>query len=317
MRRIVISVVICTHNRSHSLRTALGSFAHLRVPRDIEWEVVVVDNNSTDDTRAVVEAFSDAQWINLRYVQEPRIGLSYARNRGIEEAAGDVVSFIDDDVILDQGWLAAVHEAFSLYPAACVTGRVLLQPGLPKPAWWHDQYDEILGEFDRGSRIILSRALSGDVMGIGANLSFQSRVFKQHGLFRTDLGRQGKKLLMGEESEYYDRLRQKGELVVYYPHALLYHAPNTARFTRRYVRRWYFRIGQWEESYGRLQERAVAKLLGLPRWRYRMTVGNLLRSLFAYMAGRERDGFRNEIQAIQFLGSLYGTVERRFRKCAP
>lgn len=100
-----ISVILCTYNRAQSLVNALESVATQTLPESVEWEVLVVDNNSRDQTRDVVEDFCRRHTPRFRYVFEPNQGLCYARNSGVREARGDVLAFVDDDVTVEPGWL--------------------------------------------------------------------------------------------------------------------------------------------------------------------------------------------------------------------
>src|SRR5215469_11293809 len=103
-----ITVILCTYNRCQSLRKALESIAASRLPESIEWEVLVVNNNSKDQTREVVEEFCRAYPGRFRYLFEPKQGKSIALNTGIREAKGEVLAFMDDDVIVEPTWLRNV-----------------------------------------------------------------------------------------------------------------------------------------------------------------------------------------------------------------
>lgn len=109
-----ITVILCTYNRCESLAKALESAAALRLPESVEWEVLVVDNNSTDQTREVVEAFCRRHTGRFRYLFERQQGKSYALNAGIREAGGNVLAFTDEDVTVEPPWLknltAALHD---------------------------------------------------------------------------------------------------------------------------------------------------------------------------------------------------------------
>ena len=97
-----ISIIICTYNRSESLKRTLQSLKEMSVSDDIEWELLIVDNNSTDNTREAVNDFTKTSGLNCRYVFESKQGLSNARNRGVKEACGEIIAFTDDDVIVDK-----------------------------------------------------------------------------------------------------------------------------------------------------------------------------------------------------------------------
>ncbi len=304
------SVIVCTHNRSASLHATLQSLAGLQAPGDLAWEALVVDNGSTDRTAETAAGFRPALPI-LRYLYEPEKGLSRARNAGIRRARGSVLAFLDDDVRVDPRWLQALRDAYRRYPAACVSGRVLLAPELCRPAWWDARFDAPLGKFDRGSSVMLSTQAGGALLGIGANISFRRDVFERHGLFRTDLGRQGSKLLMGEETELCARLRRHGELIVHYPDALVLHAPDVTRFTKGYVRRWYFRIGEWRAPEVLQAEEHLPRILGVPRWRYRQALADAAATLRHACAGRRDAAFVHQVAVVEFLGTLSAALRRR------
>ena len=100
-----ISVILCTYNRCQSLAKTLESIAVSVLPESVEWEVVVVDNNSKDQTREVIEDFCRRNAGRFRYIHESQQGLSHARNAGIREARGEILAFTDDDIIVDNKWL--------------------------------------------------------------------------------------------------------------------------------------------------------------------------------------------------------------------
>ena len=115
------SVIIPTYNRSHSLARALRSLSELDFPRD-QWEVVVVDNNSTDDTKQIAEAARSSMALNLRYVKEERLSFTVARHTGAAAAEGDILLYIDDDVTVETGWMKAVIEGFQSDSKAGMVG---------------------------------------------------------------------------------------------------------------------------------------------------------------------------------------------------
>lgn len=308
----MLSVIICTYNRSESLRRTLKSLEAMSVPPDLSWELIVVDNNSKDDTRATVEDFARTSGLNVRYFFEPEQGLSHARNTGVRESKGNLLSFIDDDVVVAKDWLVEIRKAFDDYHAACVGGRILLKDDVRKPEWWDERHDGPLGAFDIGDCVILAKANRPRMVGIGANISFRRSVFKKCGVFRTDLGRVGKRLLMGEEVELCERLVEKGETVIYYPKAVVYQCPSHERMTRQYLRRWYFRMGEFY-SYldDATQNNGIPKLFGVARWKYRLALGNLIKAFILPLKGRPKDAFCCQLELILFIGNLFGSVRKK------
>lgn len=273
-----ISIIICTYNRAESLRRTLASIAEMVIGGNPGWEVIIVDNNSSDHTKSVAYQFMSGSLPNARYVFEPDQGLSHARNKGIHVAKGKIISFLDDDVIVDGNWLMSVAHGFELYDPMVLGGRVLplIEGGLPS---WFPANHNPLGAFDLGTSIIVSDSAPGGVIGIGANMSFKKQVFERYGLFDPALGRVGTKLVMGEETELCRRIQNNGHNCIYYPDALVHHCVLPERLTKKYLRKWYFYMGQW---YAFADEKDWAKgilILGVPRWMY----AKMVEDFFAYL----------------------------------
>jgi glycosyltransferase involved in cell wall biosynthesis len=134
---VFVTITIQTYNRSGMLAQTLESLRLLRCPEAVDYEILVVDNNSNDDTPEVIRRYGEVLAPRLRSVFEPRQGLSHARNRALAEAKGEIVSFIDDDVAVDPNWLGAVCDAFAKHSASVVGGRSYLIYPTPqgRPAW--------------------------------------------------------------------------------------------------------------------------------------------------------------------------------------
>src|SRR5579872_592596 len=149
-----ITVILCTFNRCASLRRALESLARQMLPESVEWEVLVVDNNSTDGTRDVAAEFCRMNSARSRYVFEPEQGKSNALNRGIRDAKGEILAFIDDDVIADPDWLRNLTAPLSNPTWVGVGGRIVAPRDFSPPPWlaMEGPYDMsgILALFDKG-----------------------------------------------------------------------------------------------------------------------------------------------------------------------
>jgi glycosyltransferase involved in cell wall biosynthesis len=302
-RKMKISVIICTYNRADCLKRTLNSIVAMSVPEDLLWEIIVVDNNSSDDTKDVVEEFRTSSGLNVVYAFEGEQGLSYARNRSIREAKGEIIAFIDDDVVVDGNWLVRVCEVFETHKPAVMGGKVLMQGELAVPKWFSKGVSDPLGGFDRGDGIIIADNHYNGLVGIGANMSFRREVFDAVGLFRTDLGRKGNKLGMGEETELYWRIKNRGEKCIYYPAAFVHHCVDSRKMSKGYIRRWFFRIGGW----GYFSDTVLRKdrgrtFLGIPGGRYKGAIKNLLGLFWYTFRNSQADAFVREVNIISFLG---------------
>src|SRR5579863_5074823 len=150
-----ISVILCTYNRCQSLARTLESVAASEVPDSVEWQLLVVDNNSKDATRQVAETFSHRDPEHFRYVFEARQGKSFALNRGIREASGDILAFTDDDITVEPNWLSELTMPLSDPQWAGTGGRVYLPEDFSPPSWIAGEGNQsllsILALFDLGS----------------------------------------------------------------------------------------------------------------------------------------------------------------------
>ena len=255
-----ISVIICTYNRAEILRQTLETFCHLHVEASLPWELLVVDNNSTDDTHACCEEF--ARKLPLRYVFEPRQGLNPARNRGIKEARGDLLAFADDDVDVDPHWLDALHDAATRHPdAGFFGGRILPRWGIEPPHWLQTHSASLLkgvmAHFDLGPE---ERFHEGSFFG--ANMAFRKSIFDADGNFREDLDRKKNTLIHGGETELMRRLLAGGHRGLYVPTALVHHRIPASRMTESYVRNWF--IGHGITKVRRAQVHAGLRVFSAP-----------------------------------------------------
>jgi glucosyl-dolichyl phosphate glucuronosyltransferase len=255
-----ITIILCTYNRCQSLAKTLESAAALTLPDADEWEVLVVDNNSSDQTRAVVEDFRRRYPGRFQYRFEPQQGKSCALNTGIREARGDVLAFVDDDVTFEPIWLKNLTSSLCNTGYAGVGGRTLLDPSFSPPLWLSLKepcnLGGVLAQFDLGDR---PREL--DRAPYGANMAFRKEMFRRHGGFRTDLGPCPGSQIRGEDTDFGGRLLAAGERLLYEPSATVYHPIPKDRVRKGYFLSWYF-------DHGRAMARGWAHgadIFGIPR----------------------------------------------------
>lgn len=236
---LMISVIVCTYNRAGALREMLESFFRQEACARIEHELIIVDNNSTDETRAIIEEWA-RRWPSLRYTREKRQGLSPARNRGLEEARGDWVAYLDDDVLLDSTWLEALQRCIQETSADVVCGRIYLAFKTPPPAWLGAFLRPYFGELDLGpSRL---RLTSGEYAR-GGNLAMRKAWIRDLGGFNEALGRTGAQLLADEETRLAGRIARAGGVLIYEPAMVVGHVVGPDRMTWEYFNRVYAGLG--------------------------------------------------------------------------
>jgi glycosyltransferase involved in cell wall biosynthesis len=297
----MISVIICTCDRDSSLRLTLDSLAQMAVPPDIPWELIVVDNNSRDRTRDLVEELTRSSRLDIRYVFEPRQGKSYALNTGIAEANGEIIALTDDDVIVDRQWLREVKKAFDEFDCLGVAGKVTPLWSFPKPPWLVETGPYALDwgpivNFDLGENPCAVRGSPA-----GANLSFKRTVFDRYGFFRTDLGPSKGGLMRGEDTEFFVRLTRCGETILYAPKAVVYHPVERSRSRKGYYRGWCFQIGRFEARIQRIPRDSV-RYFGVPTYLFRNLFEDVLRWIFTLQSKRR---FYYELKVRRLAGRIF------------
>jgi glucosyl-dolichyl phosphate glucuronosyltransferase len=236
--------------------------AKVAVPPSAEWEVIVVDNNSTDDTQVVLE--SHLSTLPLRAVIEHKQGHSHARNRAVDEATGELIIWTDDDVIVDSNWLVEYVKAVSDHPdAGFFAGTVEPLYESQPPAWVSEGLDRLVGPFALCQLGFSVRPLVDGEFPVGANMAFRASVLKEH-RFRTDLGRVGKKLTSGDDTEMFERLKKAGLAGIWVGNAIVKHHVPTIRMTRRYV--WDWQVGAGRTELRQNPQQAGSRWFGVPRW---------------------------------------------------
>lgn len=238
-----ITFIICTYNRAGYLKDTLDSLLECEAPA-VPVEILVVDNNSTDETADIVNRYEARATSNIaiRYAEESKQGLSHARNRGVKEAEAEIVIFIDDDISATTGYLNSWLRFFEKNPKIeAAGGKIHVQFDDPRPKWMSRFLLPLLGHHDFGNSIETYRKTN---YPFGGNMAFKKEIFSLHGFFDTELGRIGKDLKASEEKEFFQRLKQNGVEIYYVPGAKLYHRVNASRLTREYIRRQAIGLGQ-------------------------------------------------------------------------
>jgi glycosyltransferase involved in cell wall biosynthesis len=230
-----VSVVVCTFNRSSLLRDTILSFrqALACAPPAFPYELIVVDNGSTDETGAVVSTAMRECAISIRYIFEPIRGLSFARNAGIRESRHEIVAFVDDDVLVKAGWLHAIARAFAEFPEiACVGGNTVPLFETGRPPWIKDSLLRYYGSTRSGE---VRREMHYPEHPFGVNMAVRKVLFDAIGGFDARLGRKQNNLRSNEEAELFRRASAAGFRTLYEPSAVLEHRIPAPRAQERWL----------------------------------------------------------------------------------
>ena len=261
-----ISVIIPSFNNCQRLEITLNAFTELKISSGLSWEIVLVNNNSTDATKESVLSFSGK--LPIKYIEEPKQGISHSKNAGLKNASGDLVIFTDDDVKPCKNWLLAYWLEYQKNPKGFFWGGPVVSefevlpddmnliklgpPSVKGLDWWDRQKELAEGEYF-----------------IGANWAGPLNAIKKIGAFNPEMGLNPStgKVLVGEETDLMTRLRDGGAKAIYLPEASIEHFVPKSKITMRH-------IAARAEAYGRLSEgtgidSTAVFLFGAPRWMYR------------------------------------------------
>ena len=238
----MLTVIICTYNRAKYIGNLLESIAANDLSK-AEYEILLVDNNCTDNTREVCKAFAAAHSdVQFRYTVEPEQGLSAARNRGIKEAKGEFLAYIDDDALVDTWYLRTIYEYMGAHPEiSAVGGPIIPLYETHEPEWMTRYTKELLcGYLYFGDQ---ERTFPGERYPGGGNAAYRAEVFQQVGLFNTELGRKGNSLMGAEEKDIFDKMKAHKMRFMYLPQMILHHIIPQKKLERDYFDRLTCQIG--------------------------------------------------------------------------
>ncbi len=228
-----VSAVISTYNRAQFLPGLFDSIKNQTLPAS-EFDVIFINNNSTDETGMLLKEFVDNRsGIKVFYYEEPNQGLSYCRNRGIRESHYDLVTFLDDDALPAPDFLEKTVSFFDKHPeAGAAGGKILLHFEAIKPDWYNPFLSPLLGYFNPGDK---TKPFKHTYFR-GSNMTFRRSLFNMHEPFDTKLGRTGDLLLGGEEKELFYRLKNNGVQLWYNADAVVYHLVPAERTTQVFIK---------------------------------------------------------------------------------
>lgn len=243
----MLTAIICTYNRAKYIGPLLESIAANDLS-EAEYEILLVDNNCTDNTREICDTFtSNHPDVNFCYVVETEQGLSAARNKGIKEAKGDIIVYIDDDALVDTWYLRTIVEYMSAHPEIdAVGGPIVPLYETEEPQWMTLYTKELLcGYLYFGDK---ERTFPGDRYPGGGNAAYRANVFEKVGLFNTDLGRKGDSLMGAEEKDIFDKMSSQGMRFMYLPKMILHHIIPQKKLEKDYFDRLTLQIGKSEHQ---------------------------------------------------------------------
>jgi glycosyltransferase involved in cell wall biosynthesis len=309
------SIIIPTYNRADELRDTIRSIAKLTVVGD--WELLVVDNKSTDHTRAVVEEESVSFPATLRYLFEPEQGRYAALNTGIRAAKGNIIATTDDDARVEPDWLTRASAGLEALGCDYVGGKVWPIWRGTRPNWLPDRpgrYWAVIALQDHGNKP-LEFGVNGIPWPLGINTATRREAFERIDLFDNRLGRKAGTLRNQAQREWHLRARSAGLRGFYIPEMVVHHVVEAERLRKQYFRRWYYwhgisrailftKLGVDMDApdNSQLDFSKVPQLAGVPRYMYRTLATHAKDVVVARLRGDAVAAFEHELWLWFFAG---------------
>lgn len=300
-RSVDVSVVLCTYNRGALLKTALEKLA-VQETGGIEYEILIVDNNSSDETRQVVHSYMERD-SHFRYIFEARQGLSYARNAGIEAAQSDLLVFCDDDVEASPTWIQNNYDASLRFPDAdYIGGRVLPIWSGPVPSWVR----RTMAAFalsDLGDEAFVVSPDKPHCL-IGASLAVRRRALTKAGLFSIETQRVKNSVGSTEDFDWQMKVWAYGGHGVYVPDIVCATEVPPERLSKSYHRRWHLGHGKFNAIARRSAWDGKRRLWGVPVFMYRLAFQATLEFAKFLLQGKRAEAFESEMNFLFYAGFI-------------
>jgi len=264
-----LTVIVATCNRSQSLEHLLQGFFECEKPVDLDWELLFVDNNSTDNTSEIL-TLAAQRLSYVRSVFEGSQGVSHARNRGAIEARGRFIFFMDDDASPSLTFLAGIENALKKYPEIKCFGAKVISHFPDKPKWFAIKGPYalmgILGIYDLGDTDKILKV--DDPIPIGSGILIERDYFIEKGKFNTILGvnATSKYPQRGEDTDFMEQLMISGVTICYLPGPLVNHYPDLNRYDLAHLKRMFIGSGI---GMARKHKSTGKTIFGVPRYLYR------------------------------------------------
>lgn len=298
MTDVAYTVALCTHNHADRLARTLRDLRALRAPK-APWELLIVDNGSTDGTASMLRAQVWPPGWQVRVVREEKLGLSNARNCAIREATGEYLIFIDDDETPDPDWLCAYERLIDAHAPDAFGGRIEVLFEGQRPEWLADDLLGFLGQLHRSDEVVPLSEPGASFYG--GNFGFRKTVCRRIGEFDSMLGRKGTDNTGGEEVDFYRRLLAAGFRVWWTPHAVIHHRIEAEKLNRRYFLDLHYRQG-WMEGLRRRGGNSRTP----PRYLFPQTARAVRAVLQQWTSGGIKSGVRKEMNVTYFVGYILG-----------
>ena len=292
-----ISVLIATYNRHLDLKNTLANLLCQEQDGTFDFEIIVIDNNSSDKTKEVVQTFTEQSTGRIKYLFEAKQGKSFALNLGVAKSQGNILACTDDDCNFDKSWLININRYFREHTLDMLGGKIIPILNVPQPHWLDFAVDIFQGPyvyFDLGDQF-LDNSTRG-VLPTGANMIFKRSSFEKYGGYNTPT--------RGQDTEIGYNWQERGARIAYAPDVLVYHVTPASRLNKNFVRKWQFLSWKNSALIFKKDYTGKRKFFGVPLWVYK----NTIKSIFLYVKSLvlfQKDSFIRELRAWFHLGTIW------------
>lgn len=300
-----ISIIISTYNRSHNLPDCVQHLAAQENTHHFQWEVLIIDNNSTDDTKLVTEQLQQQYSVNIRYLFEQNQGLSYARNCGIRASDAEFVIFIDDDIRVTPKWLASIYNRFISEQCDAVGGPIHVESPLAFPQWLTAELYGFLGHMDFGEQAF---EMNGrDQFPYGGNMAVRKEIAVQLGGFNTGMGRKGEgtkkaELFKGEETAFFHQMTENKGIIWYEPNAIVRHQILPYQLKKEFFLTVHYNAGYQKALFD--NKTYARTFIGVPLFLYAQFIKNIGTYMMRLLSKGSTIAFRQRMTVNHFLGQI-------------
>jgi len=276
---VKLSIIVCTYNRDAYILKTLSNLKNQSINNE-NYEVIIINNNSTDTTEKICKNFiTELNFINFYYFNEDKQGLSFARNRGIKESNGELIAFIDDDAIACKDYCENIISFFENdEETQAIGGKITPEYENNKPVWMSKYLLPLVAGLDMGDKI---KEFRFSKFPIGANMAFRKSVFEKYGFFNESLGRIGSKLEGGEEKDMIFRLKKDNQKIKYVPQVHVYHFIPDKRLQQDYIKSQAIGVGTSEKK--RLHKASIIVWIKKILLEFLKVIGTLIFSLYYFI----------------------------------
>jgi glycosyltransferase involved in cell wall biosynthesis len=307
-----VSIVLPTYNRAADLPQAINSALDQTAAPDT-YELIVVDNNSTDETSRVIDDLARQHPGRIHGVLERKQGVAFARNAGISAARAEIVAFFDDDVLVTSNWVETILRTFEeRSQIECIGGKVLPKWSTPPPVWLTSSHWAPLALQDFGDTAMIVGADNPRGL-ISANLACKKTLVDRIGGFTPEFQRVKDGIGSLEDDEWNRRLWKSGGTALYVPELVTTTDVPYTRLTRAYHRRWHCGHGRFYALLraDEIERSTVGSLLGVPAHMYRAAMRDVAGWVTSALAGRTDEAFLHEVKLRFFRGFLGQRLSER------